>query len=330
MILIITSIDDGHANAVIAYLNEAKVDFVRINTDNLLDGKCSLTWVEVDGLAIVKYSNGYREFKFSEVESVYFRRPTKPSLSNFQEIANAHVYQDESWSALFSILFTFRNVRWLGHPFIDKMNSSKLKQKIVADRINESVSTILTPETIVSNNTEDLIAFVNRHDYVIVKPIESRGTVESNEWIPFFSERVSSEKFRTQLADHPFAKLNYCFLQEYIEKKREWRITVVGNDVFGCIIESQQNDHSKHDWRKIGYEEIPHLAAEPPMFVRDFCLKFLQDLNLYFGAFDFIETNTGRYYFLECNVNGQWLWIEECTGLKIAKSIANCLQHNES
>lgn len=330
MILIITSLDDCHANSVIAYLNEAQVDFVRINTDNLLDGKCSLTWVEEKGLAFVNYSNGYREFRFSDVESVYFRRPTKPSLSNFQEIANAHVYQDESWAALFSILFTFRNARWLGHPFFDKVNSSKIMQKLVADSINKSVTTILTPKTIVSNNTDDLLAFASQFEYVIIKPIESRGTVESNVWIPFFSERVSFEKFRTQLADHPFAKLNYCFLQEYIEKKWEWRLTVVGNEVFGCIIESQQNDKSKHDWRKIGYEEVPHRAAEPPVFLKDFCLKFLKDLNLYFGAFDFIETKTGLYYFLECNVNGQWLWIEECTGLKISKSIANCLQHNES
>jgi len=33
----------------------------------------------------------------------------------------------------------------------------------------------------------------------------------------------------------------------------------------------------------------------------------------------------GNYYFLECNPNGQWLWIEEDIGLPISKAIADYL-----
>ena len=48
-------------------------------------------------------------------------------------------------------------------------------------------------------------------------------------------------------------------------------------------------------------------------------------MGLNFGAFDFIVTPDNKYIFLECNPNGQWLWIELLTGQKISEKIANAL-----
>ena len=52
------------------------------------------------------------------------------------------------------------------------------------------------------------------------------------------------------------------------------------------------------------------------------CLEFLQYFNLEFGCFDFIVDQQETYHFLECNTNGQWMWIEDETQLPISKSIA--------
>jgi hypothetical protein len=38
-----------------------------------------------------------------------------------------------------------------------------------------------------------------------------------------------------------------------------------------------------------------------------------------------ILTPDGHYVFLEINPNGQWLWVQEATGLPIAESMANLL-----
>ncbi len=40
------------------------------------------------------------------------------------------------------------------------------------------------------------------------------------------------------------------------------------------------------------------------------------------GAFDFIENEDG-ITFLECNLNGQYLWLEEDLGLPISEAIAD-------
>ena len=64
--------------------------------------------------------------------------------------------------------------------------------------------------------------------------------------------------------------------------------------------------------------------------IADKCTRFLQLMHLNFGAFDFIVTPSGEYVFLECNPNGQWLWVELETGMKISEAIADFLQNPEN
>jgi len=51
----------------------------------------------------------------------------------------------------------------------------------------------------------------------------------------------------------------------------------------------------------------------------------MQQLNLSFGAFDFILTPDDEYVFLEVNSSGQWGWIEDITKMPISETIANTL-----
>ena len=50
-------------------------------------------------------------------------------------------------------------------------------------------------------------------------------------------------------------------------------------------------------------------------------------MNLEFGAADFIRTPDDEYVFLEINPNGRWWWIQELTGMNIAKDIATHLSN---
>ena len=54
-------------------------------------------------------------------------------------------------------------------------------------------------------------------------------------------------------------------------------------------------------------------------------IKYLKWMGLNFGAFDFSVDKKGHWYFLECNPNGQWLWIEIKTGLNLAQTFAEHL-----
>ena len=86
-----------------------------------------------------------------------------------------------------------------------------------------------------------------------------------------------------------------------------------------------ETDKGKIDWRQ-GYDYgLKHEAFDLPDGIQAFCRKFLERMHLNFGCFDFIVTPQGGYVFLECNPNGQWLWIEEATGMRISETIAEAL-----
>jgi len=54
-------------------------------------------------------------------------------------------------------------------------------------------------------------------------------------------------------------------------------------------------------------------------------VRVVEALGLCFGAIDLIVTPDDDHVFLEVNPNGQWLWIEELTGLPISHAIADLL-----
>ena len=86
--------------------------------------------------------------------------------------------------------------------------------------------------------------------------------------------------------------------------------------------DSQNSNGGQEDWRKINYELIKHYHEELPESINKYILEYVNKLNMPFGAMDLIESSDGQWYFLECNPNGQWLWIQHLTNLPISNAIA--------
>jgi glutathione synthase/RimK-type ligase-like ATP-grasp enzyme len=114
-------------------------------------------------------------------------------------------------------------------------------------------------------------------------------------------------------------------LQNYVEKRIELRITVVGERVFACAIHSQEGDAATRvDWRNdIG--ALRHESFTLPPEIEEKCVALVRDLGLEFSAIDMIVTPDGEYVFLESNACGQWLWLERRAGLPIAGTLADLL-----
>lgn len=167
---------------------------------------------------------------------------------------------------------------------------------------------------------------LQKHEDISLKSINADGffTDDGMEYV-FYSRKALSKDVVTQPEDA--FRQTVCFLQNYIEKKYELRITVCNEDVMACKIDSQvlDDDKGKIDWRQ-GYDYgLKQEIVEIPECIRDFCIRFLKEMHLNFGCFDFIVTPNDEYVFLECNPNGQWLWIELATGFDISKIIAKNL-----
>ncbi|WP_223863289.1 hypothetical protein [Streptomyces sp. 5-10] len=83
------------------------------------------------------------------------------------------------------------------------------------------------------------------------------------------------------------------------------------------------------DWRA-EYRNLTYEPIQCPDGMRRTLVRFLARFGLNFGAFDFAVTTDGTWWFLECNPNGQWAWLEDAAGLPITTAIADLLENGEN
>ncbi|HHJ5466159.1 TPA: hypothetical protein ACQPPL_004417, partial [Enterobacter hormaechei] len=81
---------------------------------------------------------------------------------------------------------------------------------------------------------------------------------------------------------------------------------------------------NKIDWRK-NNNKIQYELIDIPNKIRKQCFNLMKKLDISFGCFDFIVMQD-KWYFLEVNANGQWVWLEVELGLDISSKILRHLQ----
>ena len=328
MVLIITNKEDVHPTPVIQHLNDRNVPFFRLNSEALLTDYHFCWQCDANNADFrIKNIHTSLEIRGSDITSVWDRRPVKPSELPVQSdpAINRHNLA-EALGFLRFLRYYVKDIFSIGSIVNDRPAASKMLQLQIAREIG-----FRTPESCFSNRKDDILKFASRHENLVLKSIENDSVwdEENDREYVFYTRKIES----SSLADAPEEAFSQTvsFVQNYIEKLFELRITVVMNRFFACKIDSQilDDDKGKIDWRQ-GYDYgLKHEIYDLPQRIKEQCSAFLERLGLHFGCFDFIFTPAGEYVFLECNPNGQWLWIEEETGMKISEAIAEALAYQK-
>lgn len=328
MVLIFTNKQDSHPTNVIKHLVGWGVPVFRLNTECLLTDYEFRWWcsdTQPADFYIRNVKNGLEVYGH-EITAIWDRRPQIPQeLPIVHHERSINKYNREEAHAFLSFIrYYLRDVFSIGSIVEDRPGSSKMLQLSVAQQMGMSI-----PDTCFGNNKEAFKALSERHSALSLKPIGDANVYNAEEEYVFFSQKASAEAVIQQPNDA--FRQTVCFLQNYVEKKYELRVTVCCDDVVACKIDSQaQTDETgKIDWRQ-GYEhDLKHEIVVLPEHINTFCKEFLKRMHLNFGCFDFIVTPEDKYVFLECNPNGQWLWIELITGFDISQIIARNLSRYE-
>lgn len=331
MILIISSKSDIHCNPVIDCLRKWQVPFFRVNTDSLL-GDYEFSYQLFSGKPefFIKNRHNKKCVNLSEVYSVWERRPTSPICEDIED-SNIRKVVAEELKELSWWLRSYGNIKKrLGHHSDDRLNENKLRQLNLAQAISESVEPqVLVPETLISNDLSKAFSFIENFadsQRFAVKPISADGLLfDKQSEMVFWTQAVTKSALIGHLKNsNPFCP---AFIQPYIEKRSELRVTVVGDHVFTCEIDSQslQPSEGREDWRKAFKTRVDGCFISTPTCIKNFVLQFNLASGSNFGCFDFIVTPRGEYFFLECNPNGQWMWLEEDYGAPISRAIATFL-----
>lgn len=320
--LIVTSEADTHADVIIQELQKTQINPIRLNSESFI--KTSQYFYEWQSSST--QSKSFLLFKDSlkeaeEVGVIWWRKPVDYVV--FPEVKDdwAIKYcQQETESLMYSLCGLYPKAKWVNHYYKIRLPSHRINQIPVAQKLG-----IVIPPTLVSNSHEAICSFLKEQGNCIIKPMRYSGFLHDGKQYACYTRPIdldTIEEFKDSI------RLAPVFLQKRINKKAEYRVTLIGKNHFVCRIDAQHTQDSDValDWRATEPEKLIHLADKLPMEYINKLYQMLDEFGLNFGAFDIIRDDDDTLYFIELNPNGQWYWIEILTGMPMVKAMVELIK----
>jgi hypothetical protein len=318
MILIITNKQDTHADEVIRKLHVKNIEVFRLNSEDILSKYKTNLQIDEDGMWNGNITNEVgRVLNLAKLRVAWLRKPEFNFFSGKDAESEQEEFIASEIKSLINMLYSIPSIKWINDPFIANRSKVKFQQLLLANKHG-----IKIPKTIITTQPEKAKEFfIGCGEEALVKTIYTGNTTINgiNQGIP--SRKIGKDNF---YKFYESISLSPTQLQEYVEKAFELRITVIGEKVFAVKIDSQVNEETKIDWR-LHTKMNPHSIFELPSKIEKFCVDFLKEQGLVYGAMDFIVTPQDDYYFLENNPFGQYLWLEIETKIPLTEEICNLL-----
>lgn len=311
--LIVTNKRDLTSDFIVREMRERDLEFYRLNTEDFP----LLAFNQELGKS-TSLSTNKSQIDLNRVRAAYFRRPLPPAVQSDGTSLSSKHYIREEWSYLLRSIYLELGEKWFSHPNHIILAEDKPKQLRLATEIGFSV-----PETIITNELKSVRKLFASGE-VVAKPLKQAlledqcgpGSVIYTSTIGSFSD-----------IDKDALRLAPVIFQRKLLKQFDLRVTVVENSVFSVAIKSQEFEKTKTDWRHSSVTDLDHEIFDLPDLVADRCREIVKRLGLRYGAIDLVLDPSGKYWFLECNPNGQWAWIENRTGLQIAAAIVSAMEN---
>ncbi|MDJ0771215.1 MAG: hypothetical protein QNJ12_20675 [Ilumatobacter sp.] len=338
-VLIVSARGDAHVDDVMKELLKSTTDAVVLYSEDLtmdvslgfsLEPRSESMW----NWSMVFHHGGLVDD--GTVKSVWWRKPSHyyglpPDLSA-QEREFGKGEFDQFFGSVWSLLETY----WMNHPEKNRAAAWKLEQLVRAKRMGATV-----PRTIVSNSPEAVASFYEECNGKIVYKVMTDpllGAVALSEKSPNAEIDALRETKTTAIGPSELEELGGVRLvpglfQEHVPKRCEYRVTIIGDEIFAARIDSQAADGTKVDWRNWtkGGLDIPYSAAILRPETEQLCRDLTTSYGLQFAAIDLVETPDGDDVFLELNPNGQFIWVEKLAPeLKMTSALAAALLRGSS
>jgi glutathione synthase/RimK-type ligase-like ATP-grasp enzyme len=170
-----------------------------------------------------------------------------------------------------------------------------------------------TPETLITTDPQAAREFWERHGIVVYKSISAVRSIVS---------RLGA-KHVDRLED-----LHWCptQFQQYIPG-RDYRVHVVGQEVFACEIDSNADDY-RYATRQGGYVKLRPYSLSGDCAGR--CKVLAAGLGLVVAGVDLRQTPDGRWYCFEVNSSPAFTYYEAPTSKVIAEAVASLLVEGSS
>lgn len=311
-VLVLSAHEDLTADAVISELNRRGASVVRMDTGDFPIRSQLAATISATGVAGRLRAHDV-EVDLDSVGSIYYRRPTRFRFPDALSDADRVLAATEARLGFGGVLGAL-DALWINHPARVAIAEYKPIQLQIATQCGLSV-----PRTLVTNDKETVIDFAEAvGGPVVCKMLSSLVLSEQG-----VSHMTYTTPIDARTIDSAALATTAHLIQEWVPKKYEARVTMVGQRAFAVAIRAG-SERGRVDWRS-DYGSLEYRRIDPPPVIVAAAARFLHRLGLTFGAFDFVITPNDEWVMLECNPAGQWLWLQDEVGVEIAAGIADLL-----
>lgn len=249
-------------------------------------------------------------FDLSTCRAAWWRRAQEfsfpPALSDSDARTFAYNECTEGLEGLRALL----RVSWINDPLRDGRATHKALQLREARR-----SGLVTPRTVITNDPASARAFVAElgSTPVVYKSFLAHEGAwrETRVLRPGEAERLD------------LVQLAPVIFQEYIDGDIDVRVTVIGDVVLAAAVHSAKTAYAT-DYR-MALQTVPMEPYELPGDVQRRVIRLMRRLGLVYGAIDLRVRPDGEHVFFEVNPSGQWLFVEDRTGLPLTRTFVDTL-----
>ncbi|MFE6163858.1 ATP-grasp ribosomal peptide maturase [Streptomyces sp. NPDC056486] len=311
-----TSLGDATADLVLAELHGRGVPVVRLDPGADFDISARVSaHLNAEGLSGT-IRTATRNLDLAAVRSVYWRRPTPYGGTGPGETTEEQFTNSQSRAGYSGVLATLTGALYVNHPWRNRDAECKTAQLATAVRLG-----LRAPESLITTDRDAARRFITEHGPTVYKPLRRvhlPGNDGTNRTI--WVRVVESSEVDERISTCPH------FFQAQVPKVADVRIAAVGEELFATRIDID-GDHL--DWRE-DYDRLTYTPVPVPAEIRSAVRGYLDTFGLSFGAFDFALDSEGRWWFIECNPNGQWAFVDEPTRRAITEALADILQKGAS
>ena len=310
-VLVATEHEDPTADLVITELNRRRVPVLRFDPGYDFPNRVVLAGRSGPAGWGGRLTVGERTADLASVRALYHRRPSSYILDSEQQAARFAA--QENRRGLGGVLAALSGCLYLSHP--QAIASAEYKPVQLAAAIREGLS---VPATLITSDPAEAKSFAMEQS-TIYKPLHAGAYDVGGEPAGIWAAPVDPDEI-----DDAVSRCAHLF-QAQVPKTSDVRAIVVGDLVFCSRIISPLG---VVDWRA-EYRNLRYEPIQCPDDLRLALFRFNAGFGLNYGAYDFAVTPDGTWWFLECNPNGQWAWLEDAAGLPIAAAIADLLENGE-
>jgi glutathione synthase/RimK-type ligase-like ATP-grasp enzyme len=305
-ILIFSHRDDEHIPPVIGKLRATESPFIVDLRDFGVSFAATYS-IKRSASSELRLSSG-EIVSLRKLKAIWWRRPTEFSQPYPEdEVFNSFIFRERQLFINGFIASLPPHVRQYNSPHHNNQLDSKLLQLAIAKSVGLDI-----PPTCVTSDPEAGRQFAKENDKIIYKSFWA----SKDFWRP---TRIVSQSVLKR-----FQNLTICptILQKYIPGVFDVRITVIDHQIFAASFDMKE---SRYPVDVRIDTKVRGVHTEVPAKLKELIYKYMRVANLRYGAFDFRAGEDGKWYFLEINPAGQFLYIEMYTKLPISQGMANAL-----